>query len=91
MTTSESTSDAVSDAVSETPIFDELHAARAGEKPAPYRHASGEPCHGCQSCLADAVDDHDAGEFYEDDEPVDHVVAAFAAGEQGTTGPPADG
>lgn len=40
----------------DTPIFDELRAERAGEKPAPYRHASGDPCHGCQSCLADAAD-----------------------------------
>lgn len=102
-----------------TPIFDELHAERAGDKPAPYRHASGEPCNGCQSCLADAADDvmcpacgssirrprprdcidswHDpenigdlAGEFFEEDEPVADVEAAFAAGEQCVTAPPVE-
>ncbi|WP_433800461.1 hypothetical protein [Actinomycetospora sp. CA-084318] len=30
---------------------------------------------------------HGQGDFYEDDEPVDELLAAFDEGEQGVTGP----
>lgn len=41
----------------DTPIFDET-ARLLGVLlwPAPFRHASGQPCYGCQSCLAEAYD-----------------------------------
>lgn len=42
-----------------TPIFDELLARRRAEPQ--FRHANGQPCHGCQICLAEAdVDDDQA-------------------------------
>jgi NTP pyrophosphatase (non-canonical NTP hydrolase) len=31
--------------------------------PAPYRHSNGQPCHGCQSCLADAFDNDGEAEL----------------------------
>ena len=48
---------------SQTPIFDELVAARATPQ---FRHANGLPCHGCQICLAEFdVDDEQSGEVSE--------------------------
>lgn len=42
---------------SDSPIFDEV-AGLLGppQRTAPFRHAGGEPCYGCQSCLAEAYD-----------------------------------
>lgn len=51
-------------------------------------------CH--EAHLAPRLRDHDPDEcrrrmdFYEDDEPLDAVIAAFERGERGVTAPPAD-
>lgn len=48
----------------ETPIFDEVLASFLAnrQRTTPFVHAGGEPCHGCQSCLAEACDMDDQPE-----------------------------
>lgn len=48
-----------------------------GSPPAPFHHASGEPCYGCQSCFANADVDYDEPDGSE----VDVAVVAYRPGD----------
>lgn len=52
----------------DTPIFDEV-ARLFGVMvcTAPFRHGGGQPCHGCQSCLAEVYELTETCETEEDD------------------------